>query len=173
MATAQLTPDNDAVVAEIFVAAPPARVFQAITDPAQTAQWWGQKGMYRVTTSQADLRPGGKWVSEGVGADGTKFRVEGEYLEVDQPHRLVHTWKASFSGVAKTTVQWDLEPHDVHGLHGSGPHRMGTGTLVKIHHSGFAGNIQSAKDHGNGWMRVLNWMTAFVERGETVDSRPG
>jgi uncharacterized protein YndB with AHSA1/START domain len=41
MATAALTPDHDAVVAEIFVAAPPARVFKAITDPAQTAQWWG------------------------------------------------------------------------------------------------------------------------------------
>ena len=35
MATATLTPDLDTVIAEVFIAAPPARVFQAISDPAQ------------------------------------------------------------------------------------------------------------------------------------------
>jgi uncharacterized protein YndB with AHSA1/START domain len=35
MATVAVTPDQDAVVAEIFIAAPPERVFQAITDPDQ------------------------------------------------------------------------------------------------------------------------------------------
>src|SRR5678816_4341717 len=49
MATVAITPDQDAVVAEIFVAAPPSRVFEAITDPKQVPQWWGQQGMYRIT----------------------------------------------------------------------------------------------------------------------------
>ena len=35
MATTQITPDNDVVTAEIFIAAPPDRVFQALTDPTQ------------------------------------------------------------------------------------------------------------------------------------------
>jgi uncharacterized protein YndB with AHSA1/START domain len=43
MATVHITPDQDSVIAEVFVAAPPARVFEAITDPKQTAQWWGRK----------------------------------------------------------------------------------------------------------------------------------
>src|SRR5215475_6089661 len=103
MATVAITPDQDVVEAEIFVAAPPARVFEAITDPAQTAQWWGQKGMYRTTGGTADLRPGGKWYNEGVGADGTSFRVEGEYLEVDPPRLLVHTWVKSWEGGPRTT----------------------------------------------------------------------
>ena len=30
----------------------------------------------------------------GTGADGTSFRVDGEYLEVDPPRLLVHTWIA-------------------------------------------------------------------------------
>jgi uncharacterized protein YndB with AHSA1/START domain len=37
MATATITSDKNAVVAEILIAAPPARVFQAISDPAQPA----------------------------------------------------------------------------------------------------------------------------------------
>jgi uncharacterized protein YndB with AHSA1/START domain len=39
MATATITPDQDTIVSEIFIAAPPARVFQAITDPNQMPLW--------------------------------------------------------------------------------------------------------------------------------------
>ena len=172
MATAQITPDKDAVVVEVFVAAPPARVFQAITDPAQSSQWWGQKGMYRVTEAKSDVRPGGKWSTSGVGDDGTKFTVQGEYLEVDPPRLLVHTWNPSYQPLPETVVRWELEAESVHGLQAHGPQRMGTGTRVRICHSGFAGNAKAATDHGEGWKRVLGWMLAFVERGETVSTRP-
>lgn len=171
MATTQITPDNNAVVAEIFIAAPPDRVFQALTDPNQMPQWWGQKGMYRVTECKSDLRPGGKWSSLGVGADGTSFRVDGEYLEIDRPRLLVYTWNPSFAHLLKTTVRIELEARDIHGLQHRGAQRVGTGTLVKIRQEGFAGNLELAKDHGEGWSRVLGWMQAFVEKGETVDAR--
>jgi hypothetical protein len=59
----------------------------------------------------------------------------------------------------------------VHGLHPNGPRRAGTGTVVKIRHSGFAGNLDAAKDHSQGWQRVLGWMQGFVEKGETIDTR--
>ena len=171
MATAQITPDHDAVVVEIFVAAPPARVFEAITDPKQTAQWWGQKGMYRITESQADIRRGGVWSTSGVGDDGTKYTVQGKYLEVDPPRLLVHTWNPSYQSLPETVVRWELEAQPMHGLQARGPQRVGTGTLVRIRHSGFAGNMEAVKSHGEGWKRVLAWMLGFVERGETVASR--
>src|ERR1051326_1509431 len=110
MATATITPDQDAVSAEIFIAAPPERVFQAITDPQQMPKWWGQQGLYRITEWKNELRPGGKWISVGSGADGTSFSVQGEYLEIDPPRLLVHTWVASWSGALKTIVRWELEP---------------------------------------------------------------
>jgi uncharacterized protein YndB with AHSA1/START domain len=109
MATAAITPDKDAVVPEIFIAAPPDRVFQAITDPSQLSRWWGQAGVYRITERTADVRPGGKWSSVGVEENGNTFRVEGEYLEVDPPRRLVHTWIASYMGTLRTVVYSDLE----------------------------------------------------------------
>lgn len=171
MATTSITPDQDTIIGEVFIAAPPARVFQALTDPNQIPRWWGQQGMYHITEWQCDLRPGGKWSSVGVGADGNSFRVEGEYLEVDPPRTLSHTWIKSWKGKQKTVVRWQLEPVDIQGLHPSGPKRAGTGTLVKIRHTGFAGAPQDARDHANGWMRVLAWMQAFVEQGETVATR--
>lgn len=165
MATASITQDQNAVVAEIFIAAPPARVFQAISDPDQLPKWWGRSDLYRVTKSTADFRPGGKWRSEGVDADGKSFYVEGEYLEVDPPHLVVHTWIGSYDGphAQKTVVRWELEPHTVHGLHPSGPKKSGTGTLVRVRHEGFAGNFASANSHGEGWKRVLGWLEAYVE----------
>jgi uncharacterized protein YndB with AHSA1/START domain len=171
MANVAITPDQDVVTAEILIAAPPARVFQAITDPNQMPRWWGHQGLYTIKEWKADVRVGGKWSSDGVGADGTTFHIDGEYLKVDPPRLLVHTWIASYSGPIKTVVRWELEPQSVHGLHPSGPQRAGTGTLVKIHHSGFAGRPDAAKSHGQGWERVLSWMQAFVEKGEPIDTR--
>jgi len=174
MATVAITPDQDAITAEIFIAAPPARVFQAITDPKQMPLWWGQQGLYRITEWKGDLRPGGKWSSVGTGADGSSFRVDGEYLEVDPPRLLVHTWISSWASSLKTVVRWELEPQTVHGLHSGGPRKAGTGTMVRIIHSGFVGAPEVATDHGQGWKRVLGWMEAFLEEGKTVDTRsPG
>jgi uncharacterized protein YndB with AHSA1/START domain len=167
MATATITPDQNAVIAEIFIAAPPARVFQAISDPAQLPKWWGQSGLYHVVKSTMDVRPGGKWRSDGIGADGKEFYVEGEYLEVVPPRLLVHTWKGSYSGPLTTVVRWELEPQTVNSLHPSGPRKSGTGTLVRVRQEGFAGDVANAKGHCEGWKRVLGWLEAFVERGET------
>ena len=58
MATLSVTPDQD-VVGEVFIAAPPARVFAAITDASQIPRWWGQYGVYQITEWKADVRPCG------------------------------------------------------------------------------------------------------------------
>jgi len=171
MATVQLTPDNDAILAEVFIAAPPARVFEAIADPNQRDQWWGQKNVFHVLESKSDLRPGGKWSSDGVGPNGAPFHVEGEYVEIDPPRLLVQTRRADFVGEFETVVRWELEPRDVHGLHTAGAHRVGTGTLLRVRHSGFSGHLDQAKSHHEGWRASLDWLQAFIEKGETMQSR--
>jgi uncharacterized protein YndB with AHSA1/START domain len=180
MATAILTADNDAIEAEIFIAAPPARVFKAIVDPKQRAQWWGVKSSappkagvnpFRVVDATSDLRVGGKWTNEGVTGDGHKFHMEGEYLEINPPRLLVHTRTADFVGLFETVVRWELEPREVHGLHASGTHKVGTGTLLKVRHSGFASHLEQANSHYAGWCASLGWLKNFIEKGETMDTR--
>lgn len=158
MATVALTPDHDVINAEIQIAAPPDRVFAALTDPKQVSQWWGQKGAYRVTGWHGEVKPGGKWRSEGAGADGKPFYVEGEYLEIDPPRLLVHTWNPSYRQLPTTVVRFELQPHK-------------GGTLLRLTHSGFKGHAEAAKDHSQGWTCVLGWMQAYVEQGKTIDSR--
>ena len=171
MATVAITPEQNIVTGEIFVAAPPARVFQAITDPEQMPRWWGANDAYRIKQVKSDLRVGGKWSSEGVSVDGSTFRIDGEYLEIDPPRLLVQTWIASWTGPVRTVVRWELEPQAVHGLHPNGPQKAGTGTLVKIRQEGFAAAPEAAAGHAEGWKRVMDWLLAYVERGETLDTR--
>lgn len=152
------TPDQDTVQVDVFIAAPPERVFQALTDPRQLVQWWGDAGMYRVTRMQSDVRVGGKWRSDGVGVDGKTFYVEGEYRELDPPRLLVYTWRGSYQTGPETLVRLELA-------------NEANGTRVRVHHSGFAGNVKDAQDHGNGWIRVLGWMAAYLEQNQTIDQR--
>ncbi len=56
---------NDTIVVEIYIAAPPERVFEAWTDPQQRLAWWGDDAAYRGTKMDSDLRVGGKWRTEG------------------------------------------------------------------------------------------------------------
>lgn len=157
MATSKVTPDGDAIVSEIHIAASPDRVFQALVDPQQVPQWWGQGGVYRCTKFHADLRVGGKWLCGGIGPDGGNFEIVGEYLEINPPHLLVYTWVASWTGDVKTTVRWELESAN-------------KGTLLRIRHSGLAAHPQAARSY-RGWPRMLGWLQAFLDRGETVAER--
>jgi len=114
--------------------------------------------MYHHTDWQADVRPGGPWRSEGVGdADGAPYNVQGEYVEVEPPRLVSYTWVASWAGTEKTLVRWELEAKD-------------GGTLVRLRHSGFAEST-AAQGHYDGWIRVIGWMQAFAEKGETVENR--
>ncbi len=158
MATSVISPDKDAILADVYIAAPAERVFQAITDPQQLLQWWGEKGMYRGTKWEADMRPGGKWLCEGQSATRGDYHVRGEFLEIDPPHLLVYTWIASWVGPITTTIRWELK--SVPG-----------GTQVNLRHSGFQALPDAARDHAQGWSRVLAWMQAYVEKGETLDTR--
>ena len=112
--------------------------------------WWGQQGLYRVTEWKADVRPGGQMAKRSESEPMAQaFSVQGEYLEVDPPRLLVHTWIASYSPALKTVVRWELEARGVHELASCRTQKAGTGTFVKIRHEGFAGNVQQAKGHGD------------------------
>jgi uncharacterized protein YndB with AHSA1/START domain len=144
------------ILATVEVAAPIERVFRALTDPAELPKWWGDPAVYQTTVMIADLRVGGRWRSEGKGADGHEFHVEGEYTVVEPPRRVAFTWRPSWDDTPDTLVTYNLEPID-------------GGTRVTMRHTGFtAASAESCRNHGNGWSRVLDWMTGFVAPPEPV-----
>jgi uncharacterized protein YndB with AHSA1/START domain/uncharacterized protein YciI len=142
-ATAVADVTEGVVLARVEIAVAPERVFRALTTEELT-KWWGADDMYRTTSFSIDLRKGGRWRTEGKGADGHEFHVEGEVLEVDPPRRLVQTWKPSWEPGPATTITYTLDAID-------------GGTRVTVRHTGFT-SPQSCESHGNGWVRVLGWL---------------
>jgi uncharacterized protein YndB with AHSA1/START domain len=69
--------------------APVQAVWDAWTDPAQVAQWWGPRG-FSLTTHAKDLRAGGHWTYTMHGPDGTDYPNETLYHEVVERRRLVY-----------------------------------------------------------------------------------
>ena len=69
-------------------------VWDAWTDPAQVAQWWGPRG-FSLTTHSKDLRPGGTWRYTMHGPDGTDYPNITTYFEVEKHAKLVYDHGAS------------------------------------------------------------------------------
>ncbi|HKW17113.1 MAG TPA: SRPBCC domain-containing protein [Terriglobales bacterium] len=151
-----ISPDNELVKVEIFIAAPRDRVFEALTDPRQSAQWWGRKDEYYFNQFNMDVRVGGKWSTSGKSAKSGDLEVHGEFLEVDPPRRLAYSWISSWLPKL-TNVLWELES-------------QAKGTLVKLTHTGFAGNAEATKAHSHGWSLVFTWLQAYAEKGETANT---
>ncbi len=69
--------------------APIQVVWDAWTDPAKAAQWWGPRG-FTITTHSKDLRVGGHWHYTMHGPDGVDFPNKTKYLEVEDCAKLVY-----------------------------------------------------------------------------------
>jgi uncharacterized protein YndB with AHSA1/START domain len=87
-----------------------------------------------------DLRKGGRWRASGV-VRGQPYVLEGEFVEVDPPTRLVHTWQRVGAPGAPTTVSYHLE-------------RLDGGTRITLRHEGFASN-EACSGACAGWETSL------------------
>ena len=64
------------------------QVFEAISDPAQLAQWWGPKG-FTNTFHEFNFRTGGAWRFVMHGPEGKDYKNEHRFEEIVKPKRVV------------------------------------------------------------------------------------
>jgi uncharacterized protein YndB with AHSA1/START domain len=155
--TTIVTPDQDAVVSEIEIAAPAARVFQALTDADQLRRWFSDASC-PVHRWEMDARLGGRYrytTEKGTAIvnNVSEFECHGEILEYDPPRVLVYTWFGNWHDdvTRRTVVRWELTPTK-------------TGTHVKVTHSGLATLPIARKDYSGGWTGVVEMLKKFIER---------
>jgi len=157
MTTTIVTPDQDAIVSEIQIAAPPERIFKALTDPGELQRWFGSPEC-PLKFWKMDARVGGRYsyatqkgsiVVNGV----SEFECHGEILECDPPRLLVYTWIGNWHDErdSRTVVRWELTP-------------QGTGTHVCVTHSGLSHLPIARKDYSGGWPGVVEQLKRFVEK---------
>jgi uncharacterized protein YndB with AHSA1/START domain len=72
--------------------APRSEVFKAWTEPERFATWFGGHGSsIPLDRASMDVRPGGAWVAVMIIGPGQELVFSGQFLEVDEPERLVMT----------------------------------------------------------------------------------
>jgi uncharacterized protein YndB with AHSA1/START domain len=157
MPKAIVTPDQDAIVSEIEIAAPAERVFQALTRSDQLSVWFTDPSC-PLKFWKMDGRLGGRYhyaTEKGTAVvNGVReFDCQGEILECDPPRLLVYTWVANWHDdkSRRTVVRWELTPTKL-------------GTLVKVTHSGLAQEEAARKDYSGGWPGVLEMLKKFAEK---------
>jgi uncharacterized protein YndB with AHSA1/START domain len=87
---------------------------------------------------------GGHWRTSGF-FNGAPYHLEGEYLEIDPPRKLVQTYGVG-TPWGPTTVTYHLEP-------------LNGGTRITLQHSGFTSREKCA---GN----CIGWETSFERLSE-------
>lgn len=93
--------------------APVQTVWDAWTDLAQVAQWWGPRG-FTITTHSKELRVGGVWEYTMHGPDGTDWPNYTRYHEVVPNRRLRYDHGAS-SAEAKPLFHVTVDFRDLNG----------------------------------------------------------
>src|SRR6476619_1254172 len=78
------------IVAAVEIARTPERVFQALAS-REIVDWWVNPGVFDTREWTGDVSVGGQWRASGI-ARGQPYVLEGQFLEVDAPRKLVQTW---------------------------------------------------------------------------------
>lgn len=132
------------ILQDFPIAAPPARVYEGVTDPSLLDQWWTlrSQGAPRVGAEyDLDFGPGYLWKAVVTKAEpGTAFELELTGADAD--------WTG-------TRVGFELSASK-------------DGTAVRFHHRGWRDANAHFRTSSHCWALYLRILRRHLERGETV-----
>ncbi|TGN09686.1 SRPBCC family protein [Leptospira ilyithenensis] len=140
--------------------AEPARLFRAWLKAEDFSRWFLSGDLIGIESTNIDPRPGGRFQINML-LDGKIFPHEGEYITIEEPTKLVFTWRSHATGGRDTlvTVTFTALPA-VTGKSSAGAVNKPQ-TLVTLVHERLANDIE-IKMHHHGWASILegleNWM---------------
>ena len=146
-ATTELT----SVERELAIDASPETVWEFLVDPEKAIRWMGMKATF-------EPRPGGIYQCDVIPGHTAK----GEFVEVDQPRRLVYTWgweKTNQEGAVapgSTRIEIELIP-------------SGDGTTLRFKHE--LPTAKAAESHATGWDHYLERLV-IAARGDDPGTDP-
>jgi uncharacterized protein YndB with AHSA1/START domain/DNA-binding transcriptional ArsR family regulator len=136
-------------VYEIFIRTTPERLWRAITDPADTRQY------YFGTEVRSDWKAGSKLVY----LDHGEVSLDCKILEIDPAHRLVHSFTAIYSPEMATEkpsrVTWEIE-------------KMGDACRLTLVHDEFDGETATYFSVEHGWSQILSGLKTLIETGQPL-----
>jgi uncharacterized protein YndB with AHSA1/START domain len=137
-------------VYEIYIRTTPQKLWEAITSPAFTRQYFYGTAVESEWKAGAAIRH--------RNPDGTPA-LEGKILEVDPPRKLVTTFSAVHNPQAKndraSRVTWEIT-------------KLGDACKLVLTHDDFDGETATYKMVGSGWNPILSGLKTLLETGEPL-----
>lgn len=133
-----------------YIRTTPAKLWQALTKPEFTRQFWCD------TIQESEWKPGASW---RIKAPGDLITDSGEVLEIEPQRRLVLKWRCEFrpqlraEGYSRMTYDLEKEGSSV--------------KLTIIHEVNKAGS-KFLKAVSGGWPLILASLKSLLETGESL-----
>ena len=140
-----------AIVYTIYIAAPPEKVWQALTSAAFSRQYFSGLAI------ESDLKIGGALT---VRAPDGSVHIGGEVIECEPSKRLTVTWNVNWPGLVEklgpTLVTYEIEPAgDATRL-----------TMLQSHDRAISDDILSGGR--TGWPAILSSLKSLLETGRAL-----
>ncbi len=140
----------------IEIAAPPERVWRALTNAAELSAWF-------QVQIEGDIAAGSEVWMTSVHPQHANGRFRVRFVELTSPQRVVWEWHpgavdpaVDYSREPRTTVTFALEP-------------SGAGTRLTVSETGFdrislERRAKVYNDNSQGWTEVVVWLKNHVEK---------
>jgi len=135
--------ETTAVERELAIDATPETVWAFLVEPEKAKQWMG-------IDATLDPQPGGVYRVEVIPGEV----AAGEFVELDPPHRLVHTWGWEGKDVVtpgSTRIEIELIP-------------SGDGTIMRFRHE--LPTAAAAESHAHGWDHYFERLVVVAQGGD-------
>lgn len=129
------------ILHSVRIAAPPQRVFDAISTPDGIAHWW-------TDDSTSEPRAGSVSVFKFM-QGRIVFRMHVDAF--NPPRHLAWTFLGDYDSWEGTTLSWDLEPAG------------DTGTILNLAHRGWRSTEGEFSECSTSWGRLLSLLKDHVE----------
>ena len=134
---------------QTFIKATPEQIWDAITDPEITVQYFHGARVENTPERHTGRGPNGEIWGDGA------------VMEFDRPRRLVHEWRSLYdpdtAEEPASRVSWEIEPRD------------GGYCLVTVTHDRLESAPKTAASvSGEGWLFVLSGLKTVVETGKPL-----
>lgn len=130
-----------------YIKTTPEKVWQAITNPEFTHQYWGNNNV-------SDWRKGSEW--KHVDPQSGEVRVVGKVVESNPFIRLVLTWAGPEDLTDVSEVIFDIAANE-------------DMVCLNVVHGKFKPNSTMADRVSQGWPRVLSGLKSFLETGQILN----
>ena len=132
----------------MFINATPQKVWEAITNPEFSRQYWG--GHANIS----DWKAGSTWQHADTN-NNNEVRVTGKVLESTPPKRLILTWPNTQTAGDDSQVVFDISV---------------VGDMVRLDVAHTKLSEDMSRGVSGGWPRVLSSMKSFLETGKALDT---